>query len=106
MGQSEKSSLTVSPVEFGEGGRVAAGQLGGAPEGPRRQVGQQRAVTLLCEQSQSRKSLSPVPTAACLHSETSVSGVSRGQSYASPTQTGRLERKGLNLKKTGNCINI
>lgn len=41
--------LTVPPVEFGEAWRVTAGQLGGAPEGCWRQIGHQRAVTLLCQ---------------------------------------------------------
>lgn len=40
--------LTVSAVELGEAGRVAAGQLGGAPEGVRSQAGNQRAVARLC----------------------------------------------------------
>lgn len=41
--------LTFSPVEFGEARRVTAGQLGGAPEGCWRQIGHERAVTLLCQ---------------------------------------------------------
>lgn len=40
--------LTVPAVEFGEGRRVAAGQLGGAPEGRGRQTGDQRGVARLC----------------------------------------------------------
>lgn len=40
--------LTFSPVELGEAWGVAAGQLGRASEGRRRQIGQQRAVTHLC----------------------------------------------------------
>lgn len=40
--------LTVSAVEFGEARRVAAGQLGGAPEGGWRQTGNQRGVARPC----------------------------------------------------------
>lgn len=40
--------LTVPAVEFGEGRRMAAGQLGGAPEGRGRQTGDQRGVARLC----------------------------------------------------------
>lgn len=47
--QQHKRFLTVSPVEFGEARRVTAGQMGGAPEGRRRQIGHQRAVTHLCQ---------------------------------------------------------
>lgn len=45
-----RCSLTVSPVELGEAGGVAAGQLGGAPEGRRRQAGKERAVAVLCRE--------------------------------------------------------
>lgn len=47
--------LTFSPVEFGEARSVAAGQLGGAPEGRRRQIGHQRAVAHLCEPIRKQK---------------------------------------------------
>lgn len=45
-----RCSLTISPVELGEAGGVAAGQLGGAPEGRRRQAGKERAVAVLCRE--------------------------------------------------------
>lgn len=41
--------LTVSAVEFGEARCVAAGQLGGAPEGGRQQTGNQSGVARLCQ---------------------------------------------------------
>lgn len=44
----EELMLTVPAVEFGEARRVTAGQLGGAPEGRRRQTGNQRGVAHLC----------------------------------------------------------
>lgn len=48
LGRREEMVLTVPAVEFGEAGRVTAGQLGGAPEGRRRQTGNQRGVAHLC----------------------------------------------------------
>lgn len=47
--------LTVPPVELGEAGGVATGQLGGAPEGRRRQAGEERAVAALCQKTQRRR---------------------------------------------------
>lgn len=47
--------LTISSVESGESRGVANGQLGGAPEGGRRQVGHQRPVTHLCPEKKGHR---------------------------------------------------